>query len=69
VQVQEEEWRTRPLPQPDSHVNNSILEYLNHFNKARQIEVHCANPDALGRKRSESEKARISNEVKEKKEE
>ena len=57
------------MPQPENHVNNEILEYLNHFNKSRLIEVPCANPDESGRKRSDSEKARLINQTKEAREE
>jgi len=48
------------LPQPENHVNTNIIEFLNHFKKNRLIEVPCEDPDKLGRKRSDSEKAKIT---------
>ena len=53
----------------ENHVNTNILEYLNHFKQNRLIEVPCAEPDKLGRKRSDSEKARIVQAVQKQREE
>ena len=57
------------LPVPEDHVNINIVEYLNHFKRDRIIDIPCENPDKLGRKRSDSEKAKIAQEIKDKREE
>jgi ribosomal protein L27 len=50
-------------------VNTNILEYLNHFKQNRLIEIQCADPEKLGRKRSDSEKARIGQAIQKQREE
>ena len=67
--IVEDEYKTRIMPLPENHVNVSIIEYLNHFKQNRLIEVPCPEPDKLGRKRSDSEKLKITQDMKEKKEE
>jgi hypothetical protein len=42
-----------PLPEPASHVNANIVEFLNHFKSSRLIMIERANEV---RKRSDSEK-------------
>ena len=44
------------LPEPASHVNQSIVTFLNHFKSERLIKVECADPDKDGRKRTDEEK-------------
>jgi len=45
------------LPDPASHVNANIVEFLNHFKASRLITIE--QPNQI-KKRSDSEKARIA---------
>ena len=47
VGEEEEEYKKRVLPEPASHVNQSIVTFLNHFKSERLIKVECADPDKL----------------------
>lgn len=51
------------------HVNNNVVDFLNHFKADRLIRVICEDPDKNGRKRSESEKAKIHEECQKQREE
>ena len=44
------------LPEPASHVNTSIVSFLEHFKSARLIEIPCPSQNENGYKRSEDEK-------------
>ena len=47
------------LPEPASHVNSSIVSFLEHFKSARLIEIPCENQNENGYKRTEEEKEEI----------
>ena len=66
---EEDESKKRVLPEPASHVNSSIVSFLEHFKSARLIEIPCANQNENGYKRTEDEKEEIKVKAQETREE
>jgi len=60
---EEDEYNKRVLPEPEDHVNNNIVEFLNHFKSERLIRVICTEPkNDHGRKRSDEELKQMADE-------
>ena len=66
---EEDESKKRVLPEPASHVNQSIVSFLDHFKTDRLILIECLNPNTNGRKRTDEEKEDMLRENQTKREE
>ena len=66
---EEEESKRRVLPEPASHVNSSIVSFLDHFKSERLIQITCKEANTNGHKRTDEEKESMRTENQAKREE
>lgn len=56
---EEDESKKRVLPEPAGHVNERIVNFLNHFKSDRLILIECKDQNTKGRKRPDEERSTI----------